>query len=599
MLDVLHPPQTIYAYLIGDDTGSTVDVSVSNLLNYPVVLHEIRIGDQVLDVLPEWISGDKVELLHQEAEPAVVMRRAWEAMPRYITVCIPTTQIEPMLPAGTKLYSNTLQLVTGLYGMDDRVVVDVRRNYPPVLSASILPVQPTVEEALARYPFLALSDQSGFLELKPGTWHVEGDLILPQEFGLWATQPVTLTFDREAIFFSNAPLLLQGPDKGSIYFGPKDDYWAGMIVLKAGADLASVLHNVDIRGTAGISRDGWMTTGGVTFYESPVVMSDCRLLDSIAEDAINIVRSKFELVHSEFGHTASDAFDGDFVEGRIEQCAFHDVRGDGIDVSGSRITGQDVNLMRIYDKGISAGEGSVVNVNGVRAVDVGIVIASKDMSHVIAQEVYITRAWIAGLAAFLKKMEYGPASIQATHVVFEDESLRALVQRGSDVTINGEAIRATELDVDELYSRIEELATIRPLDYRFGPAIRLLDYNLATPSLNPGGELHLVLYWQADAKLEQNYTVFVHILNATGELVAQYDTMPRDDAFPTTHWTVGPLIDDVHIVSLPADIPAGTYQVEIGLYTWQTGERLPLYWSNGEEISGSALILDQTLEVTP
>jgi len=597
LVSALHPPQTVYAYQVNNNPYSTT-VEVGNILRYPVVLQQVRVADRAADVQPDWISESDYALLHREAEPAVVLRRVEGAVPRYITLHIPATVIHQLSPTDTLLYSNTLQIVTNLYGVEDQVIVDVRRDYPDALSAPVLPVQPSVEEALVRYPFLAPSDQPGFLELRPGDWQVEGDLVLPDGFGLWATQSVTLTFDREGIFFANGPLLLHGPDGGGIHFGPQDDYWAGLIVLQAGPDQTSRLHNVEIRATAGISRDGWITTGGVTFYESPVVLSDCRLLDSVAEDAINVMRSKFEFLRTEFGNIASDAFDGDFVQGRIEQCAFHDVRGDGIDVSGSQITVQDVNLLRVYDKGISAGEGSVVNVNNVHAADVGIAIASKDMSRVTAQEVSIARVWIAGLAAYLKKMEYGPASIQASHVVFEDESPQTLVQTGSSVTIDGKAVATTELDVAELYAQMEGLARMQFLDYRLGSAIRLVGYELATPNLDPGDELRLALHWQADARPEAEYTVFVHVLNDVGELVAQRDSMPQDDTLPTIHWPVGLLIDDVHLIPLPPDTPPGEYHVVIGMYTWQTGERLPVYRPNGEEIPNGAIMFDQTFEVS-
>jgi len=481
--------------------------------------------------------------------------------------------------------------------MEDPVVVDVRQDYPPMLSAPALPIHPTVEEALKQYPFLTLSDQPEFMKLQPGNWHVEGDLVLPDGFGLEANQSVTLTFDRKALFFSNGPLLLQGPDDGQIYFGPENDHWAGIIVLQAGTDIASTLHNVEIRATNGISRDGWITTGGVTFYESPVVLSDCRLFDSTAEDAINVVRSEFEFMDTEFGNIASDAFDGDFVRGRIERCAFHDVWGDGVDVSGSNIIVQKVNLLRIRDKGVSAGESSRVWVRDVYARDVGIVVASKDMSQVTVERLEIERAWVAGLAAFLKKMEYGPATIRASDVVFRDDSLHALVQTGSDVNINGETAETTDLDIDELYARLESMARIQPVNYRFGPAIRLVSYEFATPSLDPGGELRLALYWQTDARLEQNYTVFIHILDDSGDVIAQRDSMPQDNNYATSHWLAGPLIDDIHVIPLPPDLPAGEYRAAIGLYVWQTGERLTVRLPDGKEIPGTTLVLDQTFEV--
>jgi hypothetical protein len=597
LLSALHPPQTVYAYQSYDGQGATVDVQVGNILRYPVVLRQVQIGDRAADVQPDWISESNRALFHSTAEPAVVLRRAQGTVPKYGMLHIPVSVIEGLILSDTLIHSSTLQIVTSLYGVSDQVIVDVQQDYAPTLSSRALPVQPSVEIALERYPFLTLSDQPGFLELKPGSWQVEGDLVLPDGFGLWATQSVSVTFGQDAIFFSNGPLLLRGPSEGGIYLGPQGDYWAGLIVLQADESLPSRLHNVEIRATTGINRDGWTTTGGVTFYESPVVLSNSRLLDSIAEDAINVVRSTFEFMHTEFGNIASDAFDGDFAYGRVEHCGFHDIRGDGIDVSGSTIVVKDVNLLQIHDKGISAGESSLVDVSNVHATNVGIAIASKDLSLVTAQEVYIERAWTAGLAAYVKKMEYGPARIEASHVVFKDDSLQTLVQIGSSVIVNDEPATVTELDVDELYGKLESLSKMQLLNYRLGSVIRLVGYELIAPELNLADELLLTLYWQADDQPEQNYTVFVHILNDSGELVAQQDGMPRDNTYATTHWTVGPLIDDTHTVSLPPDLPAGEYRLIIGMYVWQTGERLPAYRPNGEQVPEGAILLNEVLDM--
>jgi hypothetical protein len=165
------------------------------------------------------------------------------------------------------------------------------------------------------------------------------------------------------------------------------------------------------------------------------------------------------------------------------------------------------------------------------------------------------------------------------------------------VTIDRKTASTAEIDVDQLYDLIEELATMHLLNYHFGDDIRLIGCKAIPPSLNPGDELRVALYWRAEAKPEQDYTVFVHVLNSDGELVAQHDSMPQDGTWPTTQWPAGSLIIDTHVVPLPADLLPGTYHVKVGLYTWQTGERLPLYRSNGEEFPESALVFDQTLEV--
>jgi len=594
----LHPPQTVYAYQTEQSSEAGLTVQVANVLRYPVVLQGVQIDDQMAAIQADWIAENSRGLLHSEADPQVVLRRIQGAAPKYVILHIPADVIDDLLPKSTSFYSTTLQIVTNLYGVGDQVAVDVRRDYPSVPTAPVLPVQPTVEEALARYPFLAPSEQPGFLELREGTWQVTGDLILPDKVGLWGTESTHLLFDRGALFFSNAPLLLNGSKAGEIVLGPKEDHWAGLIVLQAGTDLASSLQNVEIRRTAGIAREGWITTGGVTFYESPVVLNHCRLLDSVAEDAINVLRAKFQFTDTEFGNIASDAFDGDFVQGRIEDCAFHDIRGDAIDVSGSNITLERVRLLRVHDKGISAGEGSIVKASDVRAVNVGMAIASKDMSQVIADNVHIARAWVAGLAAYLKKMEYGPATIQASNVVFGDNSPQSLVQTGSSVSINGKAAKTTDLDIAGLYEELEALARIQVLDYYLGPAIRLIGYELHTPEIKPGEEISLTLYWQADARPEHDYKIFVHILDASGAIVAQHDNMPKNNSLPTTHWQDGSRIDDVHRIPLAPDLPAGEYRVALGMYLYSTGERLPVYRPNASMIPDGAIVLAQTVHVS-
>jgi hypothetical protein len=83
-----------------------------------------------------------------------------------------------------------------------------------------------------------------------------------------------------------------------------------------------------------------------------------------------------------------------------------------------------------------------------------------------------------------------------------------------------------------------------------------------------GSELELV--WQPHATLGRDYTVFVHVLDATGRLVAQADGPPLNGGYPTSLWSVGEQI--VERRPLPP-VPAGG-SVLIGLYDLATGERL-------------------------
>ncbi len=114
-----------------------------------------------------------------------------------------------------------------------------------------------------------------------------------------------------------------------------------------------------------------------------------------------------------------------------------------------------------------------------------------------------------------------------------------------------------------------------PSDTRFGDHITLDGYTLSTPHVQPGDILQLDLFWQTAARLNDRYKVFVHVLDANGQIIAQTDREPGGGQIPTTSWAVGQPIIDRYGVLIPTDTSPGMYAIEIGLYDFG-GKRLPL-----------------------
>ena len=91
-----------------------------------------------------------------------------------------------------------------------------------------------------------------------------------------------------------------------------------------------------------------------------------------------------------------------------------------------------------------------------------------------------------------------------------------------------------------------------------------------------GGEtVRVTLRWQAIGGPWPDATVFIHLLDASGTLVAQHDGQPMGGAFPLSIWDDGDVILDVHEVTVPVDT-AGPYRLAVGLYDPITGERYRL-----------------------
>jgi hypothetical protein len=91
-----------------------------------------------------------------------------------------------------------------------------------------------------------------------------------------------------------------------------------------------------------------------------------------------------------------------------------------------------------------------------------------------------------------------------------------------------------------------------------------------------GGSLRILLDWRLIAEVEHDYTVFLHLLNSDGVLVAQGDSMPSGGRRPTSGWALGERVVDEHEIVLPPDLAEGIYSLRVGWYDWQTQERVLL-----------------------
>jgi hypothetical protein len=132
---------------------------------------------------------------------------------------------------------------------------------------------------------------------------------------------------------------------------------------------------------------------------------------------------------------------------------------------------------------------------------------------------------------------------------------------------------ATVLVVDQL---TRELAARTASKASLGGVIELVDYEIGTPFEREDSQtLSVVIYWRAVSRVAQSYTVFVHMLDEEGRLVAQHDGPPGYGAFPVADWPAGEIVRDEHFLPLPSALRAGTFKLMAGMYDPKSIERLP------------------------
>lgn len=118
-------------------------------------------------------------------------------------------------------------------------------------------------------------------------------------------------------------------------------------------------------------------------------------------------------------------------------------------------------------------------------------------------------------------------------------------------------------------------ADVQPLQVDFNRQVSLTGYQSNQP-LAPGSNLIVTLFWQADAPLEQDFTVFVQLVDARNTILAQGDSKPQQGFYATPYWQPGEQIVDSHIFPVPASTPPGRYDLLVGLYNPADGYRLQI-----------------------
>jgi hypothetical protein len=105
------------------------------------------------------------------------------------------------------------------------------------------------------------------------------------------------------------------------------------------------------------------------------------------------------------------------------------------------------------------------------------------------------------------------------------------------------------------------------------------------------------LFWQVQETAGNYWSVFTHLVDQEGRLIAQSDKVPYDGLYPPDRWWPGQVVDDDYSIDIPTGTPPGIYSLYVGMYDHLTGERLPLFTPAGEEIPDRQIKLPQDVMI--
>ena len=168
------------------------------------------------------------------------------------------------------------------------------------------------------------------------------------------------------------------------------------------------------------------------------------------DDFLNCVRTTFQINNCLFNNTNADALDSDYCKGSLTNTRFIGSGNDAIDISGTQIHLENIEIEQTADKGLSAGENSQMEGRNILIKNGEIAVTSKDLSTVTIDGIEIQDCKIA-YTAFQKKSEFGPAriSIKGSSTISGYVEIPYLIEDRSSMTIENKPVKSSA-DVDQV-----------------------------------------------------------------------------------------------------------------------------------------------------
>jgi hypothetical protein len=114
------------------------------------------------------------------------------------------------------------------------------------------------------------------------------------------------------------------------------------------------------------------------------------------------------------------------------------------------LTLEDVRFINIGDKAVSVGEKSRLLATGLDISGSSTGVASKDLSVAVVSDSKFKNISGSGLITYIKKSEYGSASIECDRCTFEATTFIATNQYKSKILIDGVVQPVTNFDQVQL-----------------------------------------------------------------------------------------------------------------------------------------------------
>lgn len=271
----------------------------------------------------------------------------------------------------------------------------------------------------------------------PGPVQIDSTIEVPREYTVEFRPGLELTLAEDASLIIYGDLESKGTASNPVSIsgvgGTLD--WGSLVVQGTRMDPSKVhLEYTIFRGGTGAENDRAHFTGAFAVTDGVVTIHNSRFLNLNAEDGINLRYSRVDFQNNLVRNSPDDVVDLDFCKGVAIGNLVEHGGGDGFDMSGSRMKIEQNRIRFCADKGISVGEGTIVEIRDNLIYSCRTGIASKDGSLAKIKDTGLARVAV-GLALYRKKLTFGQPAAEVQGLALAEVQTPLLVRPGAHLDL--------------------------------------------------------------------------------------------------------------------------------------------------------------------
>lgn len=246
---------------------------------------------------------------------------------------------------------------------------------------------------------------------------------------------------------------MRGEVSKPVSFAPIDRQFGGVFVINQAGERSDITH-MRLQGATGVSNGPYQMDAGLTLYGGSYGLNDVSVSDSRVEDMLHVFKAEASINGLSISGGKSDGLDIDYGTVSLSNSTFHDLGGDAVDTSKTKINLHGIRADQVHDKGVSLGEGSIAMGDDIAVSGASACVVAKDSSVGRFDKVRVSSCSLFDVMAYIKKDKFVGGDISIDDLDHGTLPLRYFEDESSSISINGDNLlpNGTRKQVREFYS---------------------------------------------------------------------------------------------------------------------------------------------------